>query len=144
MFMGTYPYKVDEKGRMPLPRKFREQLKKEKGGVLTKGVDKCIDVYSLISWNKYIKGITSRKKSPRDQRKLNRAIFVNVFSLRFDGQGRIALPAELRDYAEIIGSAIVIGCGNYIEIWNEELGKVAITEAEDEREQIENMGWEHE
>lgn len=129
---------------MPLPRKFREQLKKEKGGVLIKGIDKCLDVYSLVSWNEYIKGITSRKKSPRDRRRLNRAIFVNTFSLRFDGQGRIALPVELRDYAEITDSTIVIGCGDYIEIWSEELGKVAITEAEEQREQIENIGWEHE
>jgi len=142
MFSGHYDYKVDEKGRMPLPRQFRELLKK--GGVMTEGVEKCIEIYSEADWNKHVKEVSDKKMSPSDRRKLNRAMFFNVFALHFDGQGRITLPSELRDHAEITTSTIVIGCGDRIEIWNEQLGKSAISEAREERPRLENMSWEHE
>jgi len=142
MFLGHYDYKVDEKGRMPLPRQFRELLKK--GGVITKGTEKCIEIYSQSDWNKQVKEVSDKKMSPADRRKLNRDMFGNAFEIRFDGQGRITLPPELRDHAEITTSTIVIGCGDRIEIWKEELGKSARSEAREERPRIENMSWEHE
>jgi len=144
MFSGHYDYKVDEKGRMPLPRQFREQLKREKGGVITEGTERCIAIYSQVGWDRHVKEVSGKKMRPADRRKLNRAMFFNAFVIRFDGQGRITLPGELRDRTEITDSTIVIGCGDCIEIWNEERGKAAISEAREERPQMENMSWEHE
>jgi len=142
MFFGHYDYKVDEKGRMPLPRQFRERLKK--GGVITEGTEKCIEVYSQSDWNKHVKEGIDKKMPPADRRKLNRDMFGNAFEIHFDGQGRITLPSELRDHAGITTSTIVIGCGDRIEIWNEEWGKSARSEAREERPRLENMSWEHE
>lgn len=129
---------------MPLPRQFREQLKRGKGGIITEGDKRYIEIYSQVSWDKYIKELTSKKRRPDDQRILARAVFYNVFPLRTDGQGRIALSSEQCEYAGIIDSAIVLGCGNHIEIWNEELGKTAISEAREKKPQLENMYWERE
>jgi MraZ protein len=144
MFSGNYAYKVDEKGRMPLPRQFREQLKREKGGIITECTEKCIAIYSQVGWDKRVKEVSSKRMPPADRRKLNRAMFGNAFVIHFDGQGRITLPGELRDRTEITYGTIVIGCGDRIEIWNEEWGKTAISEAREESPQIENMSWEHE
>lgn len=129
---------------MPLPRQFREQLKRGKGAVVTECIEKCIAIYSQVSWDKHVKEISSKKMRPADRRKLNRAMFFNAFVTRPDGQGRIALPGELRDHAEITDSTVVLGCGDRIEVWNEEWGRAAMSEAREERPRMENMSWEHE
>jgi len=106
---------------MPLPRKFREQLKDLKGGKLAKGVDKCIVIYPLGEWIKQADELEKAVRSPDIQRKLSRLFGASIFDLGFDGQGRIALPVELRNYTEITDSAVVIGAVKYVEIWNPEL-----------------------
>ena len=121
LFYGTYRYKVDEKGRMPLPGKFREQLKDSRGGKLAKGADKCIVIYPLGEWIKKADELEKTMRPPDIQRKLSRLFGASIFDLGFDGQGRIALPVELRNYAEITDSAVVIGAVKSVEIWNPEL-----------------------
>jgi len=130
LFYGTYRYKVDEKGRMPLPRKFREQLKDSKGGRLAKGADKCIVIYPLPEWIKQAAELEKAARPPDVQRKLRRLFGASTFDFIFDKQGRIAFPAELRNYAEITDSAVVIGAQKYVEIWNPELWEEQIGEWE--------------
>jgi MraZ protein len=128
LFHGTYRYKVDEKGRMPLPRKFREQLKDLKGGKLAKGIDKCIVIYPLGEWIKQVDELEKAVRPSDIQRKLRRLFSASIFDLGFDGQGRIALPVELRNYGEITESAVVIGAAKYMEIWNPELWEEQMSE----------------
>jgi len=116
MFFGEFEYKIDEKGRVLIPPKFRSALKE--GVVLTPGIEKCITVYPLSEWKKLATTLTTGPLTRSKLRKLNRAIFASAFNLNIDGQGRIALPDSLREYAEIVDEVVVAGANTYLELWN--------------------------
>lgn len=117
MFFGEFEYKIDEKGRVPIPPKFRRELGKEEV-VLAPGIEKCINAYPLAEWKKLATTLTTGPVTPNKLRRLNRAIFATAFSLNIDGQGRIALPIPLREYAEIVNEVVITGANNYFELWN--------------------------
>lgn len=119
MFFGEFEYKIDEKGRVPVPPKFRSALRE--GVVLTPGLEKCITAYPLPEWKKVAATLTTGAVSSAKLRRLNRAVFATAFSLEVDRQGRIALPAPLRQYALIEDDVVIIGANNYLELWNKEL-----------------------
>jgi MraZ protein len=116
MFFGEFEYKIDDKGRVPIPPRFRRELKE--GVILAPGVEKCITVYPLAEWKKLAETLTTSSVTLSKLRRLKRAIFATAFSLRMDGQGRIALPISLRQYAEIVDEVVIVGANNYLEIWN--------------------------
>jgi len=118
MFFGEFEYRVDEKGRVPIPPRFRRELKE--GVVLTPGVEKCLTAYPLSEWKKLAATLTTGSVTRSKLRKLNRAIFATAFSLNIDGQGRIALPIPLRQYADIEEEVVIAGANNYLELWNKE------------------------
>ncbi len=119
MFYGEYNYKIDEKGRVAIPPRFRRELKD--GVVLSSGVEKCINVYPLSEWRKLATSLTSSQLTPNKMRRLKRAIFSTAFNFDIDGQGRVALPIPLREHAEIQEDVVVAGANNYLEIWNQVL-----------------------
>lgn len=116
MFFGEFEYKIDQKGRVPIPPKFRKELKD--GMILTPGIEKCILAYPLAEWKKIATSFTSGSVTPSKLRRLNRVLFATAFSTNIDGQGRIALPAPLREHAEIVDEVIVAGDNTYLELWN--------------------------
>jgi len=116
MFFGEFEYKIDDKGRVPIPPRFRRELKE--GVILAPGVEKCITLYPLAEWKKLAETLTTSSVTLSKLRRLKRAIFATAFSLRMDGQGRIALPISLRQYAEIVDEVVIVGANNYLEIWN--------------------------
>jgi len=118
MFFGEFEYKIDEKGRVPIPPKFRRELRE--GVILTPGVEKCITVYPLAEWRKLADTLTTGPITPSKLRRLNRAIFATAFSLNIDGQGRVALPIPLRQYAGIEDEVVIAGANNYFELWNKD------------------------
>ena len=118
MFFGEFEYRIDEKGRVPIPPKFRKELKD--GVVLTQGIEQCITAYPLSEWKKLAASLTTGSVTRSKLRRLNRAIFAIAFSLNIDGQGRIALPIPLRQYADIEDEVIIAGANNYLELWNKE------------------------
>jgi len=118
MFLGEFEYKIDEKGRVPIPPKFRRDLKD--GVVLAAGPEKCIIAYSITEWNKLADSLTSGTIAASKLRRLNRAFFATAFNLQIDNQGRIALPVPLREYAGIEDELIVAGVNTYLELWNKE------------------------
>jgi len=139
MFYGEYPYKVDDKGRVPLPPKFRRELKA--GMILTKGLEKCITVYSPEEWKRVSERLAARAVSPASSRKLTRSLFGSAFSASFDGQGRIVLPYSLREYAGIGDAAVVVGVNNAIELWGEEDWKAEKSSADEQAAKIiESLG----
>ncbi len=115
MFFGEFEYKIDEKGRVPIPPKFRRELKE--GVVLTAGIEKCIIAYPSAEWGKLAATLTT-SVTPSKLRKLNRAIFATAFSVSIDRQGRVALPIPLRQYAGIEDEVVIAGANNYFELWN--------------------------
>jgi MraZ protein len=119
MFLGEYDYKVDAKGRLPLPAKFRDKLMGSV--VLTAGPEKCIVAYSSEEWEKLASNLTGGSIVPSKLRRLNRAVFASAYVLEPDGQGRIALPQVLREHAGILDEVVVVGANTYFELWNKEL-----------------------
>ena len=118
MFLGEFEYKIDEKGRVLIPPKFRRELKE--GLILTVGIEKCITAYALSEWTKLAGTLTTGSITPNKLRRLNRAIFATAFSLNIDRQGRIALPIPLREHADIADEVVIVGANTYLELWNKE------------------------
>jgi len=119
MFFGEFEYKIDEKGRVPIPPRFRRQLRE--GVMLAAGVEKCINVYPLAEWEKLAETLTTSSVTRSKLRRLKRAIFATAFRIHMDRHGRIALPISLREYAEIKAckdEVVIAGANDYLEIWN--------------------------
>jgi MraZ protein len=117
MFFGTYTPKLDEKGRLILPAKFREQLA---GGLMvTRGQEHCLYVWPQAE----IDRITERLREAPVSNKATRD-YVRMFSSassdeRPDKQGRITIPPKLREWASLNKDVVVIGAMNRLEIWDE-------------------------
>ena len=117
MFYGEFEYKIDQKGRVPIPPRFRKELRE--GLVLTPGIERCIIVHPLSEWKKIAAELTNGLVASSSKlRRLNRAIFATSFSARIDGQGRIVLPMPLREHAEIMDEVIMSAAIPYLELWN--------------------------
>jgi MraZ protein len=117
VFFGEFEYRLDEKGRFPIPPRFRASLKD--GLVFTRGIENCITAYPLSEWKKLAQEVTGGNAISRaKQRRLNRALFSSAFLVHLDGQGRITVPPKLKESAGIADEVIVAGANNYLELWN--------------------------
>ena len=117
MLGGTFQHNVDAKNRFFVPAKMRDEL--GSAFIVAKSFrDHCLKVYSQEGWNAYLEPIRqqNRNLSERAMRFLNES----MTQVEPDAQGRIVLPQALVDFAGIKKSALIIGCGDYAEIWNEE------------------------
>lgn len=118
MFMGEYNHTIDAKGRLIVPSKFREQLGNE--FVVTKGLDHCLFVYSNEEWQRTVESFNSKPLTSKDARKFMRFFFAGAASCEVDKQGRILIPANLREYAGIEKDVVSAGVMNRVEIWSKE------------------------
>ena len=118
MFLGEFEYRIDEKGRVPVPPRFARELKE--GVILTAGAERCVIAYPLAEWRKLADSLTTGSVTRSKWRRLNRAIFATAFSLNLDGQRRIALPVPLREHAGIEDELVIAGVNTYFELWNKE------------------------
>ena len=127
--LGQFMHTVDSKNRMFVPAKFREELGEK--FMLFKSIrDKYIKMMSLSEWEEYIAPM--RKDLDRkDLEKVFRYLNRTAVEVTPDSQGRIVIPQALIDHARIVKNAVVIGCGDYAEIWSEEEDLIA-NEAFDE------------
>lgn len=118
MFMGEYNHTIDAKGRMIVPSKFREQLGSE--FVVTKGLDGCLFVYSNEEWKHIEEKFREVPLTTKDARKFSRFFFAGAASCEVDKQGRILLPANLREYAGIEKEVVSVGVLSRVEIWSKD------------------------
>lgn len=116
MFLGEYEHSVDIKGRLAVPAKFRSQL--EGGLVVTRGFERCLQVYPMEQWQILSERVSSLSVSAVEQRQLRRLLFGNASDMDLDKQGRILLPSNLRSYAGIGDIAVVVGMNTFFEIWS--------------------------
>ena len=116
LFFGEFSYKLDEKGRLPVPPRFRLPLKE--GLFLAPGPDGCINAYSIKEWQRFSEEIAAASASPSKLRKLKRTVFGQAFPAVIDGQGRLSLPEPLRSFAGITAEAVVVGVSDHLEIWD--------------------------
>ena len=115
-FLGTSEYAMDERGRVPLPPKYRDAFRE--GIVLSQGSpDPCLRVYTMSSFEAQARdwtAVSAMRRKGRDLRKL----FSRSFDTELDNQNRILIPGALRAYAGLQGKVLVNGCGEYLEIWD--------------------------
>lgn len=129
MFLGEYEHSIDTKGRVAVPAKFRTQL--EGGLVVTRGFERCLQVYPMEQWQALSERVSGLSLGSTEARQLRRLLFASAFDTELDKQGRILLPAGLREYAGIGDTAVVAGMNTYFEIWSQEAWDAAM-EALDE------------
>ncbi|MDD6479621.1 MAG: division/cell wall cluster transcriptional repressor MraZ [Oscillospiraceae bacterium] len=119
MLYGGYQHNIDKKGRVFIPAKFRDEL--GDNFMLCRGIygKRCLCVYSMEQWEKLVEKIGSLPASKSSV--VKRFLYDGSFSVEFDTQGRVLIPAVLREYAELEGEAHIIGMDTNLEIWNTEL-----------------------
>ena len=116
MLSGEYRHNIDNKGRIIVPSKIREEM----GGriVITRGLDGCLFGYSEKTWEGIMQKLSSLPYTKSDVRKYTRFMTSGAITLEFDKQGRINIPSYLNKYASLIREVVIIGVIDRIEIWS--------------------------
>ena len=118
VFMGEFNHTIDAKGRLIIPSRFREELGQE--FVMTKGLDGCLFVYTEEEWAAFDSKLQSLPLINKGTRQLNRFFHAGVTVVEPDKQGRVLIPATLREYAALDKDVCLVGMGNKIEVWSKE------------------------
>ena len=116
MLMGEFHHNIDEKGRLIIPSKFRSELGERL--IITKGLDKCLFVYSETEWNKVMQKVGSLQFTKKNVRAFERTFIGGASIIEFDKQGRINITSPLVHYANIDKECVIIGVNERLEIWS--------------------------
>ena len=115
MFMGEFHHNIDEKGRLTLPSKIRDDLKDN--FILTRGLDNCLFIYPKDNWNNIIEKYNNLPNT-KDARNFMRFFLSGANEISSDRQGRINIPSTLMSYASLEKECIIIGVNDHLEIWS--------------------------
>lgn len=116
MFMGEYHHSIDEKGRLIIPAKFRNEL--GESFVVTRGLENCLFVYSLPEWEKIVAKLKTIPFTKKDARNFTRFFLSGATTLEFDKQGRINISSPLATYASLEKECVIVGVNDRLEIWS--------------------------
>lgn len=116
MFLGTHTPRLDDKGRLALPAKFRPYL--EDGLVICKGQDHCLYVFPTQEFARFTAALRDAPISDRRVRDYGRNLFAHASQETPDAQGRITVPPTLREYAGLKKDCAVVGVNSRIEVWS--------------------------
>ena len=138
MLMGEFHHNIDEKGRLIIPSKFRSELGERL--IITKGLDKCLFVYSETEWNKVIQKVGSLQFTKKNVRAFERTFIGGASIIEFDKQGRINITSPLVHYANIQKECVIIGVNERLEIWGlEEFDKYMMESEESLGDKLEDL-----
>lgn len=118
MLMGKYQNSIDAKSRMVVPAKYREELCGQ--CVLTRGIDKCLYIYPMLQWEKFMDKLSALPTTDPNARAFVRHFYANAVECDIDKQGRMCIPQELREYANIEKELVTVGLLDKIEVWSRE------------------------
>lgn len=118
MFIGEYQHTLDNKGRIIMPSRFREDLGEE--FVMTKGLDNCLFVYPKDEWSVLEERLKTLPLTNKDARAFVRFFFSGASECMLDKQGRVLIPANLREHSKLDKEVVVIGVSTRMEIWSKE------------------------
>lgn len=116
MFIGEHQHSLDEKGRLIIPSKFRDDLGYE--FVMTKGLDNCLFVYPKKEWQILEEKLKSLPLTNKDARAFIRFFFAGASECILDKQGRVLIPSNLREHSRLEKDAVVIGVSTRLEVWS--------------------------
>lgn len=136
MLMGEYLHSIDGKGRLIFPAKFREAL--GESFIITKGLDNCLFVYTEAEWSILEEKLKKLPMAKPEARAFVRFFFAGAAESSCDKQGRVLVPPNLREHAQLEKDVVIIGVSNRIELWsktrwdayNEQIGPVVAEIAE--------------
>lgn len=134
MFLGEFAHSIDNKGRLAIPAKFRVRL--GDGAVVTRGLDGCLVIYPAAEWQTFAEKLDKLPSIQPDVRNYKRFIFSGATECDFDRQGRVLIPAFLREYGALEDTAVVVGQFSKVEIWGQARWEAARPKVEDDGEQI--------
>ena len=120
MFLGEYNPNITKGSRISLPKKLRENISGDTA-ILSRGFEECIFVYDKEDWLEESKKQIENPISDKKMRDLKRYMYASASEVSIDSQGRIVVPPNLTDYANLDKSTAVIGAGDHIEIWDAEV-----------------------
>jgi MraZ protein len=115
MFTGEYRHSVDAKGRVAIPARFRLQL--EEGAVVVRWIDGCAAIFPRPAFEALASKVSSLPLADGNARSFSRFLSSSAFEVERDGQGRIVLPATIREWAALATEAVVVGAWDHVEIW---------------------------
>jgi MraZ protein len=136
MFRGINSVNLDAKGRMALPARLREAIGEQGDTHLVVTIDtreRCLLLYPVAQWEVIQARIESLSNMGRNARLVQRLLIGHATDVELDGNGRLLLPAMLREYAGLSKKLVLLGQGNKIEIWAEDLWQKRLEEWLDER-----------
>ena len=115
MFTGEYRHTVDAKGRVAVPARFRTQL--AGGAFVTRWIDACLAIFPREAWDALATKVAGLPVTDASGRTFSRFIFSGAFEVEPDRQGRVLVPANLREWADLGGDAVVVGSRDHVELW---------------------------
>lgn len=118
MFLGQYERTLDDKSRLAIPSEIRAGL--GNGAVLTRSFDNCLCIYPAAKWESLARAVDDLPQVRTEVRDLARSLFGGAVPCDFDRQGRVVIPAFLREHASLAGESIIVGVHSRVEIWSKE------------------------
>ena len=128
MFLGCHPLRLDDKGRLFLPAKYREEL--AEGLVVTKGQERCLYVFPVEEFQRITEALRAAPLTGKTVRDYSRVLFASASDDVPDKQGRITIPQSLREYAGLGRDCVVIGANTRLEIWDAQAWDTYLSEQE--------------
>jgi len=120
-FIGQGSYSIDNKGRIIVPVKFRARLGSR--AIVTRGIENCLQVFPEERWDSLTNRLNAQPFGSERARIFRRKFLASASECELDRQGRIMIPETLRKYAHLDGEGIIIGVGDYMEIWDPNIWK---------------------
>ena len=118
MFMGEYHHNIDDKGRLIIPSKFRNELGEK--FIVTRGLEECLFVYSISEWNEIINKLKQLPFTNKDARLFMRMFMSGATECELDKNGRVNIVNTLSSYAGITKECVILGVNDRLEIWSED------------------------
>jgi len=142
MFIGEYKHTIDEKGRLAIPVKFRQDL--ARGAVVTRGLDASLFLFPKEEWDKLAEKLAGLPLGQSNSRAFARLMLAGAMDVEVDKQGRMVVPEYLRSYAGITKNTVIAGLYNRLEVWDagrwEEYKRKTETEVGDIAEKLGELG----
>lgn len=139
MFIGEFHHTLDEKGRLAVPIKFRNDL--VQGAVVTRGLDRSLFVYPKAAWEKLAAKLAALPLGQADTRAFARLMLAGAMEVEIDKSGRVTVPEYLRHYAGLTKDVVVTGLFDRLEVWDETAWKEYASKTErDSNDIAERLG----
>lgn len=129
MFLGEYTHTLDDKGRLTIPSRHRAAL--AEGAVITRGYERYLVLYPARVFERLADRVNQLSPSDPENRLLFRLMFAGASDAALDKIGRVNIPQFLREYANLDGEAVIVGAGQYIEIWSTQGWEAQLTQVND-------------